>query len=109
MDATASPALDAFQSAFGHHCTLAAQALHKGLSREAVRIAFAGEGESVQLRRLRLQRIELNTRSEMCRDGLTAKGMTGGDALRAMIAVARTSRDAVESEWGVSIPVTVTP
>lgn len=102
------PALDAFQAAFGRHCSLAAQALHDGHSREAVRVAFAGSGENVRLRPLRLQRVELNMRGETCKAALTARGLTKGDAWRAIIAAALVSRDAVESEWGVSIPVLAT-
>jgi hypothetical protein len=110
MDATAHcPELDEFRSAFGHHCTHAALALNEGHSRDAVRVAFAGDGDNLHLRHLRVHRVEVNQRGDMSKDALTARGLSESEALKAMIAVARSSRDAVEGEWMVTVPVAAAP
>jgi hypothetical protein len=102
---TGTPELDTFQAAFGRRCVMAAQALDAGLSREAVRIAFSGHGENLKLEALRLSRVGLNEAAEAAVHGLESRGLERTAAIRVLMERMRTSREAVESEWGFTIPI----
>lgn len=94
----------AFRGAYGRLCTLAAYALkQQGVSKEAVRIALAGDGNSVQLRAIRDQRARCNKAGERAKAVLfDHDGMTEKRALETLVAMAHEARASVQSEWGHS-------
>ena len=95
------PVMD-FRGAYGRLCTLAAQAMKDGVSREAVRYALAGEGDYIALGPVRQARKMANMRGDIAAVALRSTGMTPTATTEALIAIAREAREAVESEWGES-------
>lgn len=104
MNAAMLSQLEDFQAAFGRLCELAAQALHEGQSRSAVRVAVAGHGDNIKLAAVRAARVEANIRSDRAREALESAGDDPKQALRRLIERGRIVRTAVESEYGVRIP-----
>lgn len=97
-----SEELDDFQQAFGTQCRLAAQALAEGSSRDAVRVASQGTGDSIALCALRNQRAVVNTMAQRARRKMLALGIEVDIANSILIKRMRMSRGAVETEWGVT-------
>lgn len=94
--------VSAFQSAFGRLCDLAARALHDGVDEETVRIAFLGDGDGPEFAHIRAARASVSRATAE----VTGRSRFGGpDVARELIRVGRMSRDAVEQEWMVELPI----
>lgn len=91
-----------FQSAFGRLCDLSARALYDGLHPEMVREAFMGNGDAPELAAIRAQRVSVTRATARVKAG-SSHAVT--DVVREIIRTGRESRDAVQGEWMVTLPI----